>query len=252
MIISEPESRHLEQLRSLWKTVFGDSDDFLDMFYTTAYAPHRCRCVRDGDRIAAVLYWFDCACEEQKLAYIYAVATDPAYRNQGLCRLLMDDTALHLKNKGYAGTLLLPQDPGLRQMYGKMGYRPCTNIGEFTCRATGSPLPLTELTAAEYAALRKTMLPYGSVIQEGENLSYLAGFVKFYQGRDFLAAVFQDADQVICYEFLGNITNAPAFLQALGAENGTFRCPGHEKPFAMYFPLKPNCPKPEYFAFAFD
>ena len=77
MTITEPQPCRMPGLRALWKAAFGDSDDFLDMFYTTAYAPHRCRCMVDGDRVAAALYWFDCTCEGQKLAYLYAVATDP-------------------------------------------------------------------------------------------------------------------------------------------------------------------------------
>lgn len=252
MIISEPNSGHIPELRQLWKAAFGDGDDFLDMFYSTAYAPWRCRCVLDEDQVTAVLYWFDCTCEGQKLAYIYAVATDPRYRNQGLCRRLMDNTAAHLKNLGYAGAMLLPQSVGLRQMYSKMGYVPCTDIGEITCAAAGEPLELTELTAETYAALRKTTLPPGSVIQEGENLSYLTGFAKFYQGPDFLAVAIREEDHAICYEFLGDLTKAPSFLQTLRVKNGAIRHPGHEIPFAMYTPFVPNCPNPEYFAFAFD
>lgn len=252
MIISEPNSSHIPGLRQLWKAAFGDGDDFLDMFYSTAFAPHRCRCMIDGERIAAVLYWFDCTCDGQKLAYIYAVATDPAYRNQGLCRKLMADTHAHLEHLGYAGAMLLPQDPGLRQMYGKMGYEPCTGIQEFQCEAAGDPALLEELSPEDYAERRKSMLPAGSVIQEGENLTYLAGYTKFYQGQDFLAVVFQDGDQAICYEYLGNVAKAPSLLQALGAKEGTLRCPGTEKDFAMYTSFSEKCPKPGYFAFAFD
>ena len=252
MIISEPKPQHMSQLRQLWTAAFGDGDDFLDMFYSTAYAPQRCRCVLDGDRICAVLYWFDCTCEDQKLAYIYAVATDPAYRNQGLCRKLMDDTAQHLQALGYAGALLLPQDPGLRQMYGKMGYIPCTCIGEFTCQAGPDPLPLTELTAEEYAKQRKALLPTGSVLQEGENLSYLAGYSRFYQSKDTIFTLVLDESHAICYEILGNVNKGPGILRTLGAESGLFRYPGKEKPFTMYRPLVANCPKPQYFAFAFD
>ena len=252
MIISESNPNHMPQLRQLWKTAFGDSDDFLDMFYATAYASHRCRCVLEGDHVAAVLYWFDCTCENQKLAYIYAVATDPAYRNQGLCRRLMADTHAHLKEKGYAGAMLLPQTEGLRQMYGKMGYKPCTSLREFECAASGEPALLTELTPEEYTTFRKPMLPPDSVMQEGENLSYLAGYCKFYQSPDFLAVVFQDEDTTICYEFLGDITHAPAFLQALGAKKGIIRTPGTGKDFAMHTSFDSNFLKPVYFAFAFD
>ena len=252
MTISEPQAAHLKQLRNLWKAAFGDGDDFLDMFYTTAYAPHRCRCILDGDRVAAVLYWFDCSCEGRKLAYIYAVATDPAYRNRGLCRLLMDDTALHLKICGYACALLRPQEEGLWKMYGKMGYIPATCIREFTCQAAGEPIMLTELSAEAYARLRKTMLPPGGVLQEGENLSYLAGYAKFYQGPGFLLTAFPDGNRLIGCEILGDVTKAPAVLLTLGLESGTFRCPGSENNFTMYLPLMENPPKPEYFAFVFD
>ena len=252
MTITEPQACHMPSLRALWKAAFGDTDDFLDMFYATAYAPHRCRCMVDGDRVAAVLYWFDCTCENQKLAYIYAVATDPGYRNQGLCRRLMADTHDHLKALGYAGAMLLPQDPGLRQMYGKMGYEPCTSLREFHCEAAGEPVPLTELTPEEYANLRKTMLPPGSVIQEGENLSYLSGFSKFCRTEDTLAVLVPEEDNVICYEILGDVTKAPGILKAIGVSTGTFRCPGTGKSFAMHTTFTKNCPIPQYFAFAFD
>ena len=252
MIITEPREQHMASLRGLWKAAFGDTDEFLDMFYATAYAPHRCRCILDGNRVAAVLYWFDCTCGDQKLAYIYAVATDPCYRNQGLCRRLMADTHAHLEAQGYAGAMLLPQNPGLRRMYGTMGYEPCTSVQEFKFQASGESVTLTELTVEAYAKLRKPMLPTGSVIQEKENLSYLSGFAKFYQAVDTLAVMVQEGEHVICYELLGDMAKAPAILQALGAKDGTFRRPGAGMDFAMLTMFSPDCPKPQYFAFAFD
>ena len=252
MIISEPKPQHMASLRDLWKAAFGDTDDFLDMFYTTAYVPQRCRCILDGDKVAAVLYWFDCAFEGQHLAYIYAVATDPEYRNQGLCRRLMADTHAHLEGLGYAGAMLLPQDPGLRKMYGTMGYEPCTEIREFQCDAAGESIPLRELTPKSYASRRKVLLPAGSVIQEQENLTYLGGYTKFLEGPDFITVVFQDGQQVIAYELLGNVTKAPQILRTLGASTGTFRCPGTGKDFTMFTSFDSDGKKPRYFAFAFD
>lgn len=252
MTISEPKPHQLGQLRALWKAAFGDGDDFLDMFYERAYAPHRCRCVLDGETVAAVLYWFDCTLEDQRLAYIYAVATDPSYRNRGLCRMLMADTAAHLKAQGYAGALLLPQDPGLRQMYGTMGYSPCTTVREFTCQAGEEAVPLTELTPEAFARLRQTMLPPGSVLQEGENLAYLSGYAKFYQGPELLAALFPDGEHLVCCELLGDVTRAPGILRSFQAKSGSFRCPGTGKDFAMCIPLVENFRKPAYFGFPFD
>lgn len=252
MTISEPNAGQMQELRALWKAAFGDSDDFLDMFYSRAYSPQRCRCVLEDGRIAAVLYWFDCACEGQKLAYIYAVATDPAHRNRGLCRRLMADTHSHLQTLGYAGAMLLPQDPGLRRMYGTMGYENCTQVREFSCQAAGEPVPLTELTPEVFTRLRRKMLPAGSVIQEGENLSYLAGYAKFYQGPDFLLAAFPDGDKLVGCELLGDVTKAPEILRSFGVERGSFRCPGADIDFGMCTSFVDDFKKPVYFGFPFD
>ena len=144
-----PLLSQIPQLRALWKEAFGDPDFFLDIFFSTAFDPRRCRCITEGDHVLAALYWFDVSCEGQSFAYIYAVATAKAARGQGLCRRLMDDTAAHLKELGYHGTLLVPQDEDLRVMYGKMGYRDATAISESICAANDTAIAVTEISAEE-------------------------------------------------------------------------------------------------------
>ena len=252
MTCKHPEMRRVSALRALWKTAFGDTDDFLDAFFQTAFAPERSLCALFGEQLGGMLYWFDTELEGRRYAYIYAVATDPAYRNQGLCRRLMADTHTHLKNLGYAGAMLLPQDPGLRRMYGTMGYETCTKVREFTCEAAGDPVPLTELTAEEFAEQRRAMLPLGSVIQEGENLSYLSGYAKFYEGPGFLLTAFPDGDKLIGCELLGDVTKATEILRAFNLESGSFRCPGRDIDFGMCISFTDNFQKPVYFGFPFD
>jgi hypothetical protein len=75
MNINAPTLDLIPALRGLWKEAFGDSDDFLDMFWRTAFSYDRCRCVTVDGEVAAALYWFDCECRGERVAYIYAVAT---------------------------------------------------------------------------------------------------------------------------------------------------------------------------------
>ena len=77
-----------------------DEDAFLDTFFSVAFSPDRCRCILDHENLQAVLYWFDATCENQKFAYLYAVATDPASRGRGLCRMLMEDTRRYTDLRG--------------------------------------------------------------------------------------------------------------------------------------------------------
>lgn len=251
MNIRMPTDAHIPGLRKLWKAAFGDTDEFLDVFYSTAYAPDRCRCIEEDGEIVSVLYWFDCQLDGAKLAYVYAVATDPACRGRGLCRRLMEDTARHLKELGCQGIVLVPQEPDLIRMYASMGYTPCGSVREFHAMA-GEERSVRKIGVEEYAALRRKLLPPGGVIQEGENLRFLATQAAFYAGETWLAATAEVDGMLWCPEFLGDISAAPGLVSALGYREGSFRVPGSERPFAMFRPLSVDCPVPRYFGLAFD
>ncbi len=242
----------IDRLRTLWRLSFGDTEEFLDLFFSTAYDPRRCRCIRVDGTIAAALYWFGCTCGEQKLAYLYAVATHPDFRGQGLCRRLMAETHSHLAERGYDGTLLVPETENLRQMYRRLGYRDCTAVSEFTCSAGDSSTPLRPVTTEEYAVLRREQLPALAVLQERENLAFLEKQVRFYAAPGLLLAAAKEGNHLAVPELLGAAAAAPGILKALNCTTGAFRTPGQNTPFAMFRPLTPDAQPPAYFGFAFD
>lgn len=252
MNINAPSPEQLPGLRRLWQLAFGDTDTFLDSFFSTAFSPERCRCITENGQVLAALYWFPCTCDDQKLAYLYAVATHPDHRGKGLCHTLMTDTHAHLAAQGYAGSLLVPQEEGLRKLYRSLGYADCTGISQFDCTAGGAAPPLRPITAEEYAGLRRSVLPAHAVLQEQENLDFLKTQVSFYSAPGLLLAAAKEGDSLFCPELLGDPSAAPGVLRVLVALHGTFRTPGKGTPFAMYHPLCPQSPTPVYFAFAFD
>ena len=252
MRIDHPSVHHHKQLRQLWQDAFGDSDAFLDSFYRTAYDPLRCRCVFLGEEVAAVLYWIDCTLEDQKLAYIYAVVTHPAHRGKGLCRALLSDTHALLAARGYAAAVLVPQKETLRTMYAGMGYENCGGLAEFACAAGESAIPVRAIGPEEFAVLRRSLLPAGSVLQEGAGLSLLAQQLRFYTGTGFLLAGYQEKDILYAVELLGDPAAASGILKALGCREGHFRTPGTDRLFAMFHPLQAGIAPPDYFGFAFD
>ena len=252
MNIITPSEDHIPGLRRLWQAAFGDTDEFLDDFFALAYAPERCRCVEEGGETAAALYWFDCELEGAKLAYVYAVATDPERRGRGLCRVLMADTMEVLKASGYQGAVLVPQEPWLVEMYKKMGFEPCTEVAEFHVMAGASPLDLRRIDPTCYARLRREMLPAGGVIQDGENMLFLAAQTQLYAGENWIAAAAGVDGMLWCPEFLGDPALAPGLVRALGYREGGFRMPGTGRPFAMFRPLSEDCSRPGYFGLAFD
>lgn len=253
MIFKSPGQEQIPLLRCLWKQAFGDTEEYLDAFFGTAFLPERSLCAFDGEVLTGMLFWFDVSCEERKMAYLYAVATAPEYRGRGVCRQLMTRTQELLRARGYAGAMLVPVTDALRQMYASFGYSDCTGISETFCAAGTVPAPLHRIDTAEYARLRRQLLPAGGVVQEKENLALLETQVKFYRGADFLlAARHMEEGALFGTELLGNAAAAPGILLALGCPRGTFRTPGNKIPYAMFLPLEEGAQAPRYFGFSFD
>jgi predicted N-acetyltransferase YhbS len=252
MIIDYPAENAIAQLRNLWKEAFGDGDAFLDAFFSTGFSPDRCRCVTLDGQIAAALYWFDCSWEGKPLAYLYAVATGKAYRGQGLCHRLMANTHEHLKYLGYAGAVLVPGESSLFDFYGKMGYEAFGSVEDFVCQAEESSTPVRKIDAAEYARLRRNLLPQGGIVQEGDLLRFLSTVAEFYAGEDYLTAGSRDGSHWHAQEFLGDIHRAPGLLAALGLPSGHFRAPGKGRKNAMLLPFSPLETLPSYLGLPLD
>lgn len=250
MKIEHPSENSIPQLRGLWQNAFGDEDAYLDLFFSTAFSPDRCRCVMEDGAVLAALYWFNASCCGAAMAYLYAVATAPAARGRGLCRSLMEDTRNLLTRRGYAGILLKPADAELRRMYQKMGYTPCTTISARVFEAGARETSLRRIGAGEYSRLRREYLPDRGVVQEGVILDFLAAQAELYAGEDFLAAVSIENGEFLCHELLGRVSAAPGLLRALSCDRGQFFFPGNEMPFASFCPLTPGCPVPSYFGLA--
>lgn len=235
-----------DALRRLWTECFGNEENWIDVFFQTAFDPTHVCCLTRRGQLAAALCWMDTYCQGRPLAYLYAIATDPEHRRQGLCRELMGKTHDLLARQGYAGAILVPGDEGLRQMYGKMNYVNFGGIRRF-CAEAGEPIPIRRLSPEEYAAARREYLPAGGVVQENGAVEFLASGAELYVGADFLLAMAGD----VGLELLGNAHGAPGILGALGLESGSFRTPG-EEPFAMFRSLTGEDWQPGYFGLAFE
>ena len=251
MIINHPHADQEAPLRSLWQAAFGDPDAFLDAFFQRAYAPERCLGVWEDGQLLGAVYWFACACRQQKLAYLYALAVEKSCRGRGIGTQLMEKAHAVLASQGYAGAVLVPQEERLWGLYARLDYREGPGIETFTCKAGDTEIPLRAISAAEYATLRRMLLPVGGVVQEGENLAFLETQADFWAGADCILATRQEEDQLFGLELLGDTQSAPGIVAALGCREGIFRVPGTGR-FAMFRPLREDCAIPHYFGFAFD
>lgn len=257
-LFCEPLSSQIHELRTLWKETFGDTDEFLDLFHSTAFSLNRCRCAVQDGKIVAALYWFDCSFSGNSIAYIYAVATAKEYRGQGICHALMESTHMHLKELGYAGAILSPASKSLFDFYEKMGYKTCAYNDELIFKEDSlyafekSDITIRKIDKNEFARLRQDFLPKDAVLQENENLDFLETQAEFFTGKNFLLTAQKNDSHLQGIEFLGDTSVIPAILQALHCTSGNFRTVGKENPFGMYYAFTEATSTPSYIGFVFD
>jgi len=245
MNIDRPTNAQIPALQQLWKQAFGDSDAFLDDFFATGFSFDRCRCLDIEGKLAAAAYWFDCRWQGKKVAYIYAVATDTAFRGKGLCRALMEDIHRQLQETGYAGAALVPGSKELFSLYEKLGYRSFCPMDTVTVAAGETAAQVQSLSGAEFDALREKFLPENSILQAGQTTSFLASFAALYRAEDALFCAAIEKDNLYFQEYLGDPAKLPGIVAALGASKGIVRLPGGEDS-AMYLPLDHDPALPDY------
>lgn len=248
MNTNHPTPEQIGALRGLWQEAFGDTNEYLDCFFATAFDEKRCLVV---DRADAACYWLDCTCRGQRIAYLYAVATAKHRQGQGLCRALMEQAKQVMVRQGYAGILLVPGSENLRQMYAKMGFGDATAIHEFTLPAS-QPQSLQRLTAQQYFAQRQALLPAGAAVEGPEIMAFLAAQAEFYHLGSTLCVAIREGNRLFLPELLGEPEHAAAIAASLGCETVTARAPGSHKKWAMYCPLSEDAPEPTHFSFALD
>ena len=91
--------------RELWKLAFGDSDSYIDNFYNTYYRPERVVVLEEGGAVRSMTAWFDTTFVvpgqgEYRAAYLYAVATHPDCRGQGLAGKLLAGADEYFRSLG--------------------------------------------------------------------------------------------------------------------------------------------------------
>ena len=248
-----PATHHIRALRLVWQEAFGESSEYLDTFFGTAFHPNRCRIALENDSPIAALYWFDCSMQGKPYAYLYAIATAASHKHQGVCHKLIEATHSELTSLGYYGALLVPGSPSLFDFYKTMGYETTCFIKEYTCNATVADIPMERITKEKFKELRKTYLPKLGILQEDANLDFLEEQATFYAGQNFLLTARKEKNILLGLELLGDTSLAPALAYSLGFQKGCFRSPGKEKPFAMYHSFSESVTEPpSYFCFAFD
>lgn len=116
-----PPEEIKRQTRALWRKVFQDSEDFMDLYFEEKYTDDSNIFFRhDGQIFSAAQafpYRFQMGGHVLPSIYISGLMTDPVYRNQGLAAQVMHYAHRRAFERGVIFSFLIPAKDQLRDFY---------------------------------------------------------------------------------------------------------------------------------------
>ena len=130
-------------LRRIWRESFGDDDEYIDFFLTRRFVPDNTPVLAADGTVVSQLFLLPALLRtgEQLHAidYLFAAATDPAYRKAGCMARLLDYAAELSARRGREAIVLLPGTQALYRYYAKHGYQTAFQRRILQCRREELP-----------------------------------------------------------------------------------------------------------------
>lgn len=121
-----------EYLKQLWKDIFEDSDDYLNLIFDNIYNENISPIEVSEDRetgkkeassgLIGVDYELVTEGRSHLGAYLCGVATRPAYRRHGRMFEMIKQLLKELPSMGYKFSFLIPASDSLRRYYARLGF----------------------------------------------------------------------------------------------------------------------------------
>ncbi len=125
MIICHPEKNDIPALKQMWKSVFGDTDEYIELFFSRVFTFENSLVIKDNKVISMVFfpeYRAKICGIERTVGYICGAATLPEYRKKGLMGKLLFEAHNIMMQKGYSASVLIPASESLFDYYAGFGY----------------------------------------------------------------------------------------------------------------------------------
>ena len=182
-----------------WEEAFLDTkEEISDLFETFAGKVRVC-ILRKGDTVAAQLCLLPVKVMGHEAEYIYAVATNRAYRNEGLCTQLLKEVALLLKQEGKCG-ILVPADMKLQAFYKKRGFADFYFPESFIVRADErQTVKMAPCTVKDYIKLRQIAFRGKNCVEMPEDILQYALANYLSNGYRLSKIVWQEKEYGILY-----------------------------------------------------
>ena len=174
----------VEQIKKLWKNVFGDSDDYI-IRYLKEFLPYVC-IYKENRFIKGMVSLIPITMNDKKGRYVYAAATEEKSRGRGIATKLLEYAQKFIKQQNEDFLVLVPAEKSLFDFYKKRGYRAVSPLKIIECDdiSSGSThLEAKKILPKKLSELREKFFKKENFIAWGEKeLEYIW---KIYDGNFF-------------------------------------------------------------------
>lgn len=173
----------IEAIRRIWSAVFtADTPAERDAFLDTVHLSEECIVACENGEPVSMAFFLPAVLHIQNRAYtaryLYAAATLPAYRGNGIFSDLLDVALTALKERGVGACFLNPAQPSLVGFYQRFGFEPAVFSRTLCGAASGAQVSLAPLSAEEYLSIRQTLLPRNFVEWNDRLLRFGVSYAK--------------------------------------------------------------------------
>lgn len=229
-MIRTARGEDLPALMELSRLCFGDSEEWLGLFYSKGVVLERdCWVWEEEGKVPAMAFTLPCLWRKGGAAlpciYLYSVATHPQWRGRGLSTKLLEGIWQGAMAQGCQAAILVPGEESLFEFYRKRGYRVCSWLafGDGGRLPEAEPLSVTSTNAVDYFTVRERLLGNLSHCSWGrqalafqqEQSRLLGGGLYLFDGGAGCCVVERWENQVYCKELLAPRELVPGCRAAL-------------------------------------
>ncbi|MGN0467899.1 MAG: GNAT family N-acetyltransferase [Acutalibacteraceae bacterium] len=246
------EEKYIENLSALWQKVFGDEKGYIDLFFKKPYYKSKTFAAFDGDKIVSVLYLMQSQIrfdgEIFDGFYLYAAATDPDYRRQGIMGKLLHEAEQYTAAAGKSYISLVPANEHLYDYYSEFGFETAMYKCFGKSKAENKNKE-AKIASSEVYLSNRDHGKLNMFIWKDEELDYVLDCFSYYDIIPYVtekALFILDSDSAALKEL---ICKESDLVEALGSAAGLCSKDefafesffGAEKvPFGMIYPINPK------------
>lgn len=180
-MIQFADQHTLCSVRSMWKTCFQDTDEYIELFFSRQYKDENTLVwIEDGIVVASLqmtFYTLNVNGEKIPFYYLVGLCTLPEYRNKGYMSQLIYKAFEVMRERNIPLSILVPADDWLFEYYNRFGFYKCSQKGRMPLPSVKEVLDNTSTFEEAYAVfdekfnqrdfcVQKTFYDFGTIVQD--------------------------------------------------------------------------------------